>query len=180
MQVERRTGRQALELVPAFLRLYDAQRAHSDVDFEQFETLTPEYFRQVLLEHVGALVFVYRDRSQDQRPIVGFNFCYHSAHVFVDKFFGLDQPRASELNLYVLSWINNVEYCIEQRIATLRSGQTGYPMKRRLGSRLVPSSLLFHHRNRGLNVVLRAAGPLLAADRYDNIEPDTRNDGARR
>lgn len=180
VQVERRYGRQALELVPEILRLYDAQRARSNVDFEQFETLTPEYFRQVLLEHEGALVFVYRDRGGDQRSIAGFNFCYHSARVFVDKFIGLDQPRAGELNLYVLSWINNVEYCIEQRIATLQSGQTGYSMKRRLGSRLVPSSLLFRHRNRGLNVVLRAAGPLLAANRYDKIEPVARNDGGRR
>ena len=69
VRVEERRGQAALELVPQIVALYEAQRNRSGVDFDQFETLTPAYFRGVL-ERLGdtAVVFVY---LHDEKPVVG-------------------------------------------------------------------------------------------------------------
>jgi predicted N-acyltransferase len=164
VRVETRGGAEALELVPELLRLYDRQRNRSGVDFDQFESLTPEYFRNVLAEGaMRPIVFLY---FHDDR-LVAFNLCYHTDRLFIDKFVGFDDTVAAPLNLYVVSWMTNVRYCLEHRIGALQTGQTGYAMKRRLGSLLQPNWIFFRHRNAAANFVLRLAGPLLAPERYD-------------
>jgi len=164
VRVEERRGPEALELVPQIVTLYEAQRSRSGVDFDQFETLTPAYFRGVL-ERLGdaAVVFVY---LHDSEPIA-FNLCYHTGRKFIDKFIGFSLPLARTLNVYVLSWMTNVRYCIAHGIPTLQTGQTGYAMKLHLGSALQANWIYFRHRNPLINFVLRLAGPLLAADRHD-------------
>ena len=164
VRVEERRGPAALELVPQIFALYEAQRGRSGVDFDQFETLTPAYFRGVL-ERLGeaAVVFVY---LHDDKPIA-FNLCYHTGRKFIDKFIGFSLPLARTFNVYVLSWMTNVRYCIAHRIPTLQTGQTGYAMKLHLGSALQANWIYFRHRNPVINFVLRLAGPLLAADRHD-------------
>src|SRR5207253_10017116 len=47
IQVHVLRGHDALDKVPAMLRLYDRQRGRSSVDFDQIETLTERYFRNV-------------------------------------------------------------------------------------------------------------------------------------
>ena len=164
VRVEERRGQAALELVPQIVALYEAQRNRSGVDFDQFETLTPAYFRGVL-ERLGdtAVVFVY---LHDEMP-VAFNLCYQTERTFIDKFIGFSLPLARTLNIYVLSWMTNVRYCVARRIPTLQTGQTGYAMKLHMGSELRRNWIYFRHRNPVLNFVLRLAGPLLAADRHD-------------
>lgn len=164
VRVEERRGQAALELVPQIVALYEAQRNRSGVDFDQFETLTPAYFRGVL-ERLGdtAVVFVY---LHNEKP-VAFNLCYHTERTFIDKFIGFSLPLARTLNIYVLSWMTNVRYCVARRIPTLQTGQTGYAMKLHMGSELRRNWIYFRHRNPVLNFVLRMAGPLLAADRHD-------------
>jgi hypothetical protein len=164
VRVEERRGRAALGLVPQIVALYEAQRSRSGVDFDQFETLTPAYFRGVL-EQLGdaTVVFVY---LHDNEPIA-FNLCYHSGRRFIDKFIGLSLPLARTLNVYVLSWMTNVRYCIARGIPAFQTGQTGYAMKLHLGSSLQANWIYFRHRNPVVNFVLRLAGPLLAADRHD-------------
>lgn len=164
VQLEVRRGPQGLDLVPQMAALYDAQRAGSKVDFDQFETLTPAYFRAVL-ERLGEAAIVFAYLHEDR--LIAFNLCYHTEHIFIDKFIGFSQPIARTLNLYVLSWMNNVRYCIANRIPALQTGQTGYAMKLRMGSELRDSWICFRHRNRVLDLLLRLAGPLLAADRHE-------------
>ncbi len=164
VHVDVRRGQQALELVPQIMQLYENQRCDSAVDFDQFEALTPDYFRAVLVDpESAAVVFAYVHDAQ----LVAFNLCLHTGRVFIDKFIGFSAPLSRTLNLYVLSWMNNVRYCLERSIPVLQTGQTAYAMKLRLGSELRPNWLYFRHRNRLLNCVLRLASPLLAADRYD-------------
>ena len=165
VRVEVRRGTQGLGLVAQMFALYDAQRAGSAVDFEQFEALTPAYFREVL-ERLGesAVVFAYLHEGR----LVAFNLCYHTGRLFIDKFIGFSQPLARSLNLYVLSWMNNVRYCIAHRIPELQTGQTGYAMKLRMGSELRDGWIYFRHRTALLDRLLRLAGPLLAADRHDD------------
>ena len=122
VRVEEHRGAAALALVPRMAELYEIQRERSGADFEQFEQLTPAYFRGVL-EHCGgaAVLFAYRVDEQ----LVAFNLCYHTARVFIDKFIGFSLPAVRAHNLYVLSWMNNVRYCIARNIQALHTGQTG-------------------------------------------------------
>ena len=165
VRIERRHGREALDLVPEIVRLYEGQRERSRVHFNQFEKLTPAYFRNVLTEQgKAAVVFLYLH----QERLLAFNLCYHTDRLFIDKFIGFKPPLARALNLYVVSWMTNVRYCIARGIPFLQTGQTVYAMKLHLGSELRPNWMLFRHRNPILNVALRLAGPMLAADRYDD------------
>ncbi|MBS0336927.1 MAG: GNAT family N-acetyltransferase [Proteobacteria bacterium] len=164
VRIEERRGDAALALVPQMMRLYEAQRGRSPVDFDQFETLTPDYFRAVLARPDGrAVAFLYWHADE----LIAFNLCYHTDRVFIDKFIGFELPLARTLNLYVVSWINNVRYCIGRGIPLLQSGQTAYAMKLHLGSHLLANWIYFRHRNPVVNLALRLAGPLLAADAHD-------------
>lgn len=172
VRVEQRHGAEALDLVPEIVRLYEAQRERSRVDFGPFETLTPEYFRHVLIElGRAAVVFLYLHEER----LVAFNLCYHTDRLFIDKFIGFEQPLARELNLYVVSWMTNVRYCLARGIPFLQTGQTVYDMKLHLGSELRPNWIFFRHRNLVLNTALRLATPLLALDYGDDL---TRSSGS--
>lgn len=164
VRIEKLAGAQALGCVPQIAALYDGQRQRSGVDYDQFEVLTPAYFRAVL-ERLGdrAVVFLYFHETR----LVAFNLCLVSPRLFIDKFIGLAQPEARALNLYVLSWMQNVRHCVANRIPVLQTGQTGYAMKLRMGSTLANNWLYFRHRRRLPDFFLRLAGPLLAADRHD-------------
>jgi hypothetical protein len=165
VRIERRHGREALDLVPEMARLYESQRDRSRLDYGQFETLTPAYFRQVLVEQdQSAVVSLYLH----QGTLLAFNLCYHSDRLFIDKFIGFKSPLSRTLNLYVVSWIANVRYCLQRGIPLLQTGQTAYAMKLHLGAKLRPNWVFFRHRNPILNAALRLAGPLLAADRHDD------------
>ena len=50
-------------------------------------------------------------------------------------------------NLYVVSWVENVRFCLETGRRWLQSGQTAYGSKVRFGSRLTASSIFARHRN---------------------------------
>lgn len=172
VRIETRCGPAALDLVAQIMQLYEEQRARSKVDFDLFETLSPAYFR-ALFEGPGstAVVFAYFQGTE----LVAFNLCLVTGRAFIDKYIGFSARHARRLNLYVLSWMHNLGYCMAHSIPILQSGQTAYAMKLRLGSSLLRNWLYFRHRNRILDRLLRLAGPLLAADRHD---PDLA--GARR
>ncbi|MEO8203472.1 MAG: GNAT family N-acetyltransferase [Betaproteobacteria bacterium] len=164
LRIEMRRGADALDCVPSMMRLYDQQRASSGVDFEQFESLTPAYFQNVLgAEGMAVIVFLYWHGE----TLAAFNLCYHSQTRFIDKFIGFEPGLARSLNLYAVSWMANVRYCLANGIATLQAGQTGYAMKLRMGCTLAAQAIVFRHRHPVLNRLLRLAGPLLAADRHD-------------
>ncbi len=164
LRIELRRGAEALDRIDAMLELYERQRARSGVDFEQFEQLNPAYFRNVLTGMgAAALVFFYWAGAE----LVGFNLCLAGEARFIDKFIGLREPQARAFDLYVVSWMTNLRYCLEHRIPLMQTGQTAYAMKRRLGSALPPNWLLFRHRWRLFDRLLRLLGPLLAPDRWD-------------
>lgn len=164
VRLERRNGREALDLVPEIFRLYDGQCDRSGVHFDQFEKLTPDYFQHVLMElDQAALVSLYFHHER----LLAFNLCYHSGRLFIDKFIGFKPPLSRALNLYVVSWMANVRYCYARGIPFLQTGQTAYAMKLHLGARLQPNWIFFRHRNPVLHAALRLASPMLAADRYD-------------
>lgn len=146
--------------------LYDSTRGQSGVDYGDFEKLLPGYFTGVM-RNLGerAVVMIYR---LDGR-IIGFNLLFVEADRIIDKFIGMHYPVAREHNLYVLSWMTNVRYCLARGIARMQTGQTAYSSKLRFGSRLEKSWILVRHRIGFWNWVFAKVGPRLA---FDKMDPD--------
>jgi hypothetical protein len=166
VRVERRTDiEDVAEKIDA---LYEETRQHSNVHYGDFEALPADYFRSVAK--------CARERAQFMLYWVGdelaaFNLLLLGRDTVIDKFLGMRYPLARNNNLYVVSWIENVRFCLETGRRWLQSGQTAYSSKLRLGSGLVPSSIFARHRNPIINRIVRLAAPIAAFDRWD---PDLR------
>ena len=126
--------------------------------------MPPDYFARVS-EALGeqALFILYWVGT----TLAAFNLLLIERERVIDKFLGMRYPLAREHNLYALSWMTNVRYCLAHGISRLQSGQTAYASKLRFGSRLVPSAIYFRHRQGMLNWVLKSVSPYLAFDRLD-------------
>ena len=148
--------------------LYESTRARSGLDYGDFEALPPGYFGSVSRALGAQAQFaLYRVDG----ALVGFNLLLVEADRVIDKFLGLRYPAARDHNLYAVSWMHNVRWCIARGVKRLQSGQTAYAAKLRLGSRLVPCAIHFRHGGPLLDRALRALAPRLAFDRND---PDLR------
>jgi predicted N-acyltransferase len=109
------------------------------------EELTPAYFSGVMRDpRHRALCATYWLGG----TLIGFNLVLRNRVCLLDKFFGMDAAAGREHNLYYLSWMENVRYCIEHGLARYQSGQGLEREKLRLGSRLAPNWLWYRHRNR--------------------------------
>jgi hypothetical protein len=64
----------------------------------------------------------------------------------VDKYFCMDYEVGRKYNLYFLSWLENVRYCVERIIPLYHAGQGAESTKARLGATFIPSLILFKHR----------------------------------
>lgn len=172
VRVEFRTEIQ--ELAQEIDALYAATRAQSELDYGELEVLPPGYFAEVsraLGERaVFALYWV-------EGELAAFNLLLLEADRVIDKFLGMRYPLAREHNLYAVSWMTNVRFCLERRIGLFQSGQTAYASKLRFGSRLVPSAIQVRHRRAPLQWALRALSPWLGFDRFD---PDLARHAGRR
>jgi hypothetical protein len=161
VQVERRVG---LAGVAEDVRaLHRATQAASGVDYDVFETLPDRYFETVT-DRLGAsaVTMLYRVGGE----LAAFNLLLSRGRV-VDKFLGLRRDLAEAHNLYAVSWMENVRFCLEHGIPLLQLGPTAYTLKMRFGCRLARSGVWFHHRGRVTNAVLRAVAPFAAFDRFD-------------
>ena len=167
VRIERRS--RIDDVASAIDQLYEETRQHSTVRYGDFEALPANYFRSVA-DAVG-------ERAQFCLYWVGeelaaFNLLLLAEDGMIDKFLGMRYPLAQEHNLYVVSWIENVRFCLETKRRWLQSGQTAYRAKLRMGSRLTPSAIFARHRNPVINRLVRMAAPIAAFDRWD---PDLRH-----
>lgn len=144
--------------------LYEETRAQSGLDYGDLELLPPGYFaaisRALGQRAMFALYWVGTE-------LAAFNLLLVEGDRVIDKFLGMRYPLAREHNLYAVSWMANVRFCLERRIGLLQSGQTAYASKLRFGSRLVPSTIYVRHRAAALQWVLRRLSPWLGFDRFD-------------
>lgn len=138
------------------LELYQQTRERSDW---QFEDLTLAYFEGILARMPGRS-FVSLYFAGDE--LLATNFFILDDRTLIDKFFCMDVERGRPFNLYYLSWIDNIEYCLREGLERYQSGQAYYENKVRLGSRLVPNSMFFRHANPLIQRALRFAAPYLA------------------
>lgn len=148
--------------------LYESTRARSGLDYGDLERLPQDYFRGVDAALGERALFVLYWVGG---TLAAFNLLLVETDRVIDKFLGMRYPLAREHNLYVVSWMTNVRYCLQHGIGLLQSGQTAYASKLRFGSRLVPSSIFVRHRRRVLNWALRSLGPYVA---FDRLDPDLR------
>lgn len=162
VRIEERTDIAGLEA--EIEALYASTRLNSELDYGDFEVLPPGYFAAVSRALGPRAVFMLYWIGD---TLAAFNLLLVEEKRVIDKFLGMRYPLAREHNLYAVSWVANVRFCLGRGIRLLQTGQTAYASKLRLGSRLVPSTIHFRHRRRLANGVLKALSPFFAFDRSD-------------
>lgn len=138
--------------------LYRQTRARAEMTFED---LTPAYFSGVCRRMPGRAFYVLYYEGD---TLLGANLLLQDGGALLDKFFCMDAERGRALNLYFLSWLTNIELCLQRGLRRYHAGQAAYDVKLRLGCRLSRTSNFFRHRNALVNGGLRLVAPLFAAD----------------
>lgn len=149
------------DIIGDVMRLYHETLAHAALTFEE---LTPDFFTGVLHElgpRAGCATYWLGDR------LVAFNLVLHDGEVLLDKFLGMDYAFARRYNLYYLTWLQNIRYCVEHGLKRYQAGQGLHREKLRLGCRLSANWLWYRHRNRVLDAVFAAFERLFRLDRHD-------------
>jgi len=146
-------------------RLYRKTLAHAEFTFEE---LTPAYFENVLREMPGRAFCV---TYFEQDRLLAFNLVLRDRERLLDKFLGIDYAAMHHYNLYHVSWLENVRYCIAEGVRVYESGQGLHREKLRLGSTLHPNLLWYRHRNAVLDAALARLERLARLDRFDDARP---------
>ena len=81
-----------------------------------------------------------------QEELAAFNLLVVKKEAMVDKYFCMDYEVGRKYNLYFLSWLENVRYCVEQKIPLYHAGPGAEKTKAHLGATSIPSLILFKHR----------------------------------
>lgn len=138
-----------------YLNVYQQSEVH-------FDLLSPDFFKQMLQSpDDGGVVFVYRHEGQ----LIGYNICYVKEGRLIDKYIGLAYPQARTLNLYFVSWFQNLEYALAQGLKYYVAGWTDPQIKADLGACFTFTRHLVHIRNPLLRAVLRRFIGLFESDR---------------
>lgn len=145
------------DVLDRIVELYRSTLARAELSFEE---LTPAFFEEIVRWMDDRVLFVLYLDGED---LIGFNLLLVDGQRLLDKFFCMEAARGRALNLYFLSWFQNVEICLAKGLSTYQVGQAAYADKLRLGCRLRATTNLFRHRNHLLNGALRLASPLFSA-----------------
>jgi hypothetical protein len=145
-------------VVAEFYALYRQVYAQSEI---HFDLLGEEFFRAVLGDVTsGGLVFTYRLDGH----LIGWNLCYVHRGMLVDKYIGLAYPQAHEYNLYVVSWMENLEYARRHGLSHYVAGWTDTGIKRQLGAHFSTTRHAVYVRNPLLRFVFRRCAHLFEAE----------------
>jgi predicted N-acyltransferase len=148
------------ELYGLYLNVY-AQSAN------QFDLLTPGFFRAVLGDtDSGGIVFIYHHRGE----MVGFNLCFVCGDKLIDKYIGLRYPKARDLNLYVISWMHNLEFALSLGLNFYVAGWTDPQVKRDLGASFTWTEHAVYSRSAVLRTALRALRRFFENDAQWHLE----------
>jgi predicted N-acyltransferase len=148
------------DVIDQVMALYESTWQRSEL---RLEHLTPDYFRNVLSAMPGraCCILYWQDDT-----LLAFNLVLMDGTRMIDKFFGTDnQPR--RINLYHVSWIENLRQCLAQGLSVFQPGQAFYAEKVRLGCRLDINWQFFRHRSRPINAVLRTISGVVRLDQLD-------------
>lgn len=101
------------------------------------------YFDYVMQAVPGAQYVLYVLDGQ----LVAFNLVICRDGVLVDKYFCMDSDSGRQYNLYFLSWVENIRYCIANKIPLYHAGPGAEDVKAHLKADSISSEILFKHRN---------------------------------
>ena len=117
-----------------------------------FGALNRSFFEKICETVPGAEYTLYFVEEE----LVAFNLLVVKQAAMEDKFFCMDYQLGRKYNLYFLSWLENVRTCVERQIPVYHAGQGTEEVKAHLGATLIPSFILFRHRQRVLDRFLVA------------------------
>lgn len=150
------------EHLDEIMAMYRETRARGEWAFED---IPHAYFSEVLTHMPGkALLVLYFSGGR----LTAANLLLKDGSQLIDKFFVMRASEGRAYNLYFLSWIVNLEFCLSNGLKSYQSGQAAYETKLRLGSQLSRNWIYFRHHNPVFNMLLRAASPLLAIAEPEN------------
>lgn len=131
-------------LYELYLNVYRQSEIH-------FDLLTRDFFRALFLDSgSGGVVFLhYADDA-----LIGFNLCFRTETMLIDKYIGFAYPQAHEHNLYTVSWFHNMEYALAHGLRYYVAGWTDPEVKRELGAEFTVTRHLVYVRNRFLRAIL--------------------------
>ena len=136
-------------LLAELYRLYGNVYQQSEI---HFDLLTGDFFRSVLQDaDSGGVVFLYRAKSE----LVGYNLCFESNGMLIDKYVGFAYPQAKHFNLYVVSWFHNLDYALARGLYYYVAGWTDPEIKRQLGAQFSFTQHAVYVRNPLLRTLLR-------------------------
>ncbi|MDQ7788232.1 MAG: GNAT family N-acetyltransferase [Thermodesulfovibrionales bacterium] len=81
-----------------------------------------------------------------QDELAAFNLLIVKQEAMVDKYFCMNYELGRKYNLYVLSWLENLRTCVEEKIPVYQAGQGAEKTKAHMGATFIPSLILFRHR----------------------------------
>jgi predicted N-acyltransferase len=117
-----------------------------------FGALNRSFFEKICETVPGAEYTLYFVEEE----LVAFNLLVVKQAAMEDKFFCMDYELGRKYKLYFLSWLENVRTCVERQIPVYHAGQGTEEVKAHLGATLIPSFILFRHRQRLLDRFLVA------------------------
>lgn len=135
--------------IETIYKLYLDTLKRSDVSFG-IQRL--EFFKKVCHEVPGSEYVLYFS----EKKLVAFNLLVRQKELLLDKYFCMEYETGRHYSLYFISWLENIRYCIENKIPLYHAGQTVEKTKWRLGTRFISSVILFRHRNPILHYLLTA------------------------
>ena len=149
------------EIFQLYLNCYDKSEL-------KFEKLTRRFFENLATLMPNNCRFVlYYAAEEGSEKLIGFNCLLHGNGILMDKYIGLDYDKSHVVNLYSLSWLHNITMCIRDGFHTFQSGQAAYETKLSLGATLEQTYIVFKHRNRLINPLLKLASRVLAYGNFD-------------
>ena len=105
----------------------------------KFGVLTKNFFlNQVQYLPDQAIYFLYWIKQGNVKRLIGFNLCLNRGDELMDKFIGMDYEYAPKFNLYFVSLLENIKWCIRNQKKFYVLNQGGYEVKARLGANLLP------------------------------------------
>jgi hypothetical protein len=126
-----------------------------------FDLLTESFFRALFLDSGSAgIVFLH----YAEEALIGFNLCFRTDTMLIDKYIGFAYPQAHLHNLYTVSWFRNLEYALAHGLRYYVAGWTDPDIKRELGAEFTFTRHLVYVRNPLLRALLALTKRLFESD----------------
>jgi len=141
-------------LYELYLNVYRQSEIH-------FDLLTENFFRALFLDAgSGGIVFLH----YAEEVLIGFNLCFRTDTMLIDKYIGFAYPQAHLHNLYTVSWFRNLGYALAHGLRYYVAGWTDPDIKRELGAELTFTQHLVYVRNPFLRALLARTKRLFESD----------------